>query len=72
MKSYISQDSQVLGGAAVITGTRIPISRIIFLMSEGYTPDLIQQQYPFVSLGKIKGAVTELITTLDRHVSKEI
>lgn len=61
-----------MGGAPVIARTRIPMSRIIFLLSEGYTLDLIQEEYPFVSLKTIQGAIHELITRLDTvlYVSK--
>lgn len=61
-----------MGGKPVIAGTRIPISRVIYLLSEGYTPDLIQEEYPFVSLKTIQGVIHELITRLDKilYVSK--
>lgn len=65
MKSYIVSDPKILGGKPVITGTRIPVSRIIFLLGEGYTPELIHRQYPFVSVAKISGAVVELMQRVD-------
>lgn len=65
MKSYIVSDPKILGGKPVIIGTRIPVSRIIFLLSEGYTPELIHEQYPFVSVATIAGTVTELMKRVD-------
>ena len=37
VKSYISFNPKIFGGKPVITGTRIPVSRILFLLRDGYT-----------------------------------
>lgn len=64
MKKYINQDPQIMGGAPVIAGTRIPMARIIFLLKEGYTVEAIQEDYPWVPLKKLKKAVEELVDLL--------
>ncbi len=62
---YIASDPKIMTGKLVIIGTRIPVARILFLLREGYTIEAIQEEYPHVSLEKIKGAVDELIKMLD-------
>ncbi len=62
---YITSDPAIMTGKLVIVGTRIPVARILFLLKEGYTIEAIQDEYPHVSLEKIKGAVNELIEKLD-------
>ncbi len=71
-KQYISSNPEIMTGKPVIAGTRVPISRILFLLKEGYTLDAIQDEYPHVPLKKIKGAVNELIDILDKsdHAAK--
>ena len=56
---YISSNPKILGGAPVIAGTRMPISRIIFLLKEGYTTELISSETK-IEEKKIKGAVGEV------------
>lgn len=63
--SYISSDPAIMRGALVITGTRVPIARILYLLKEGYTIDQIHDQYDWVSKSKIKGAIAQLAVRLD-------
>jgi len=65
MKSYIVSDTKILGGTPVIRGTRIPVSRIIFLLKEGYTIDAIHQDYPHVSVNVIEAVVDEVAKIVD-------
>ena len=50
MKHYISSDPAILSGMPVITGTRVPIARILSLLKEGYTLAEIQEQFDHISL----------------------
>ncbi len=43
MKHSISSDPAILSGMPVITGTRVPIARILSLLKEGYTLPEIQE-----------------------------
>jgi uncharacterized protein (DUF433 family) len=61
MKKYIESNPKILGGTPVIVGTRIPISRILFLLKEGYTLETIQQDYPYVDLKTLGKAVDDAI-----------
>lgn len=64
-QSYISSNSSIMKGALVVTGTRIPIARILYLLKEGYTIDQIHDQYNWISKAKIKGAIAQLAIRLD-------
>lgn len=55
-----------MGGALVITDTRIPIAVVIQRLKEGYTIEAIQEGYSWVSLKTIEGAVNELIEDLSQ------
>ena len=63
--SYISSDPAIMRGALVITGTRVPMERILYMVSEGYTIDEIHNHYPWVSKKVFKGAIAELATKID-------
>lgn len=66
MKKYISSKVDVMGGAPVIVGTRIPIAVIIQRLKEGYTIEAIHEGYPWVPLRTIEGAINELIEDLSQ------
>ncbi len=60
MKKYIISDPDILGGTPVITGTRIPIDRILFLFKEGYTIDDIHHEYDHVDVKTLEKVLDEL------------
>ena len=64
-QSYISSKPGIMRGALVLTGTRVPIARILYLLKEGHTIDQIHNQYDWVSKDKIKGAIAQLAIRLD-------
>ena len=66
MKTYITSKSDVLGGAPVVVGTRIPIAVIVQRLKEGYTVEAIQEGYSWVPLKNIEGAIDELVKDLSR------
>lgn len=66
-KQFISSSPEIMRGALVISGTRVPMVRILYLLKEGYTIDQIHDQYDWVSKSKIKGAIAELATRLDNY-----
>lgn len=65
MRTYITHSPNIMSGAPVIKGTRIPISRIIFLLGEGHTLDSIHQMYPYVSSSTLSGVISELMKLID-------
>lgn len=67
VKSYISFNPKIFGGKPVITGTRIPVSRILFLLRDGYTIEAIHEEYPHVDVQTLKGAVDEAVRLIDNN-----
>ena len=50
-----------MSGDPVIAGTRIPLSRIIYLLSQGYTVKTLHKDYPWVSMKTFKGVIDEIV-----------
>lgn len=67
MKNYIISDPKILGGKHVIAGTRIPISRILFLLKDGYTVEAIHDEYPDIEIEILKGAIDEAVRIIDSN-----
>lgn len=65
MSKYIISDPNIMGGVPIISGTRIPISRIVYLLSEGHTLDSITEIYPHVEKITLAGSISELIHGID-------
>lgn len=64
-RQYIVKDPNILGGKPVIKGTRVPVSRIVFLLRDGYTPGAIHMEYPHISTATINGTINEIAKQLD-------
>ena len=65
MKKYIVSYPNILNGKPVITGTRIPIAQILFLLKEDYSIKDIHDEYPNVSVKKLQGVIDELTTDIE-------
>lgn len=59
---YIVRNENILGGAPTIVGTRIPAEKLIPLIEEGYEEKNIKKEFPELSVEKIRGALSELIS----------
>lgn len=72
MNKYLISDPQIMSGQPVIKGTRVPISRILFLLKEGYTLEAIHEDYPHIDLATLSGAIDEAIAVLNQtlHAKK--
>lgn len=64
MAKYITSDPQIMGGAPVIKGTRIPIEVILHRLKEGTTLQELHEMYSWVDMKTLKGAVEEAIQTI--------
>jgi len=67
---YLSRQKKVMGGALCIKGTRIPMSVILYRLSEGKTIQHIQELYPHLTEVKISLAIKELGDVIDKEVAK--
>ncbi len=69
---YIVSDPQIMDGAPVIAGTRIPIEQIMLLIKDGYNLDAIHKEYPQVDRRTLEGVIDDLnalIKTQEREDS---
>jgi len=74
MSKYITATPEVMGGQPVITGTRVPISVILYRLKEGYMLETIHEMYPHIDLNTLEGAIDEAIETVSHtlHVKKKV
>ena len=61
LRKYIEINPQILGGAPVITGTRIPVERIYQLIKQGHSVENLQEEYGWVDKKKILYTVAILM-----------
>ena len=61
MKTYITSTPDIMGGAPVITGTRIPLEVILYRLKEGYSITAIHEMYSWVDRNTLEGAIDEPI-----------
>ena len=64
MTKYIVSDQNIMGGAPVIRGTRIPIEVILHRLKEGNSIEAIHKMYSWVDLTTLTGAIDEAIQTV--------
>jgi len=58
---YITATPDILGGAPVIKGTRIPIEVILHRLKEGYPIEALHAMYEWVDIKTLEGAIDEVI-----------
>lgn len=68
MKKYIISDPQIMGGAPVIKGTRIPIEVILYRLKDGNSVKAIHKMYPWVAINTLSGAIEEAIQTINSNL----
>lgn len=61
LKKYITMDKDILGGTPVISGTRIPVERLSYLIKSGYSEEKIMDEYPHVGVKKIQALLAYLV-----------
>ena len=70
MKQYIISDPNILGGRPVISGTRIPVDQILFLLKEGFTIEAINEEYPQLDKKTIAGTIDAAAYLINTNASK--
>jgi len=68
MSRYITSTPGIMSGKPVIVGTRVPISRIIFLLKQGYPLEAIHDQYPHIALETLSKAIDEIVDIVNRSL----
>ena len=68
MDKYIVSNPNILGGAPVIKGTRIPIERILFLLKDGYNLEAIHLEYPQIDIKILEKVIDELSQIVNTHL----
>lgn len=68
--TYIAQNQKILAGKPVITGTRIPAERLVYLVKHGYTEENLKKEFPGLSVKKIRGALFELALSGLREITE--
>jgi len=66
MKSFIETNPQILNGKPVISGTRVPLSRVLYLLAHGYSLSKVHKEYPFISEETLKAVMVELGEKFER------
>jgi uncharacterized protein (DUF433 family) len=64
MNKYIISNPDIMGGAPVIKGTRIPIEVILHRLKEGNSLAAIHKMYAWVDMKTLTGAIDEAIQTV--------
>jgi len=64
MGKYIISTPSIMGGAPVITGTRIPIAVILHRLKEGNALPAIHDMYPWVDQQTLEHAIDEAIRVI--------
>lgn len=67
---YIVSNPKILSGKPVISGTRIPVDHVLFLLKDGYTIEAIHEFYPHVSTATISGTVSEAAKFINNNAPK--
>ncbi len=65
MNKYIISDPKILSGMHVVAGTRVPVTRILSLIKEGYTLEEIHEQFDHISMGTLTGVLNEVTTFIN-------
>lgn len=60
MSKNITCDLKILNGTPVVAGTRIPVSKIIYLLRDGFTLEAIHNEYPHISVEKLNSVMEEV------------
>ncbi len=55
-----------MSGDPVISGTPIPVSRIVYLLSQGYSVQAIHEDYPWVKMKVLKGVIDEIVEIINK------
>ena len=62
MPQLVTINEKILGGKPVISGTRIPVERLKYLIESGYTVENLKEEFPHINKKKISSVMAFLLT----------
>lgn len=62
--SYITSHPKILGGTPVVTGTRVPVAQLLYLLRNGSTIADVHNMYRHVPIDTIKKVIDEIALKL--------
>lgn len=68
---YIASTPDIMGGAPVVAGTRVPIEVILYRLKDGYTLDELQEMYNWVDRKTLERAIDEAISYIGKALHAE-
>jgi uncharacterized protein (DUF433 family) len=66
MTKYITPTPNIMSGEPVISGTHIPISRIVYLLSQGYSVSELHKDFPWVPTKVLRGVIDEIVEIINK------
>ena len=69
--TYLEARPDRCGGELTIKGTRITIAQVITMLANGYTMELLQEGWPWLSVKTLQGAIEEATELLSATVNAE-
>ena len=66
---YIIRDPKILNGTAVVVNTRIPVSKLLDYLRNGYSLDEICDHYPQLDKSILDKALSEISADLDKDLN---
>ncbi len=70
ISKYITTDPNIMGGAPVIRGTRVPIEVLLYCLKERYTLEELHKHYPWVYQKTFARAIDEIIQLVNTTSTK--
>mgnify|MGYP003877750135 CR=1 FL=1 len=70
-KKLITQDTNILGGKPIISGTRMSVESILELLSSGVEIKEILKEYPFLKREQVRAAIdyaTKLVNKEESYI----
>ena len=68
---YIVSDPKILSGTPIVSGTRVPVSRLLFLLKQGYSLKELHREYNHISLVTLENVVDELGFIVEKTTKKK-
>jgi uncharacterized protein (DUF433 family) len=68
---YVVRNTKVMGGTPTISGTRVPVGRVLFMLKEGHTLSTISEQTQ-IKENILENVINEVISSLEYNKGKNV